>query len=219
MTEDERAERMKLIARRRSAENSRAHRKRTIAALRSKLKVATMNVKVAGAITEMPCTPEVHRTLRDHEVAVDERSATNDRESMKGVYTFLKHKEFLHKIKGRYSKTFRREFEVFMTDLCENMPNVANHIKDFFGRKIKTETFDPLRLATACYDEIISRKVLTTLRDVYGEKEEEKKGHRNQNLFCSASMMCKEAAHAGKGAMEILGGKIELKEVGDKKCN
>ena len=73
---------------------------------------------------------------------MDERSATNDRELMKGVYTFLKHKEFLHKIKGRY---------------------IANHMKDFFGRKVKTETFDPLKLATACYDGIISRKVFTIL--------------------------------------------------------
>ena len=101
LTEDQRVERRKLIAWRRSAKNARAHRKRTIADLRTKLKVATKNVKAAGAIMKMPSTPEVYRTLRDHGVAVHE-SRTNDRESMKGVFTFLKHKDFLHKTKGRY---------------------------------------------------------------------------------------------------------------------
>ena len=83
-------------------------------------------------------------------------------------------------------------------------------MKIFFEREIKTETFNPLRVATACCDGIISRKVFKTLRDIYEEKEE-KWDHRNQNQFYSTSMMYKEAAHAGDGAMEILGGKIELK--------
>ena len=49
LTEDQRAEQRKLIARRRSAENARAYKKRTIADLRSKLKAATKNVKVKTA--------------------------------------------------------------------------------------------------------------------------------------------------------------------------
>ena len=55
--------------------------------------------------------------------------------------------------------------------------------------------------------------------DLGEEKEEDKKDHRNKSLFYSPSMLCKEAAHAGKGAMEILGGEIELKEVGVAKIN
>merc|ERR1711871_1494137 len=143
----------------------------------------------------MPCTPEVYRMLRDHGVAVDE-SVTNDRESMKGVFTFLKHKEFLHKIKGRYSKTFRLEFETFMTDLCKKMPNVAKQMKIFLERKIKTETFNPLRVATECCDGIISRKVFKTLRDIYEEKEIEKKDHRSQNLFYSQPALHKANQHS-----------------------
>ena len=58
LTEDQRVEQRKLIARRRCAENARVYRKRTIADLRSKLKVATKNVKAAGSIMKMPSTPD-----------------------------------------------------------------------------------------------------------------------------------------------------------------
>ena len=50
LTEDQRVEQRKLIARRRSAENARAYRKWTIADLRSKLKVATKDAKACTAL-------------------------------------------------------------------------------------------------------------------------------------------------------------------------
>ena len=71
---------------------------------------------------------------------------------------------------------------------------MACQMKTFLERKIKTETFDPLRVATACYDGVVPRKVFTTLREIYEDKEGESKENRNQNLFYSASMLCKEAA-------------------------
>lgn len=215
LTHDRKEKRIQVIATKRRAENAKAYRNRRIAELRTKYKAAEKNAKAAGEITEMPSTPEVCRTLRENGVAVNEAGIASDMESYKGVYTLIKHKQFLHKANGKYTKTFRREFETFMTNLCKSMPNTAKQMKKFLERKIKKETFDPLRVATACYDGIVPRKVFTTLRDIYEDKEGENKEHRNENLFYSASMMCKEAAHAGKGAMEMLGGKIEMREVGD----
>ena len=146
-----------------------AYRKRTMLRLRRELKVEKKKVKAASSIAKMPSTPEVYRTLRDHGVEVCD-SVGNDDESMKGVFAFLKHKQHLHKLQGKYNKTFRLEFETFMTNLCKSMPNVANQMKSFLERKIKTETFNPLRVATACCDGIISRKVFKTLRDIYEER-------------------------------------------------
>ena len=140
LTVNERAEQRKLIARRRSAENEKAYRKRAMLRLRRELKVEKKKVKAASSITKMPSTPEVYRTLRDHGVEVCD-SVGNDNESMKGVFTFLKHKQYLHKLQGKYNKTFRLEFETLMANLCKSMPNVANQMKSFLERKIKTETY------------------------------------------------------------------------------
>ena len=72
LTEDQRVEQRRLTALRRSAENARAYRKRTIADLRSKLKVEKKKVRAAGSMLKVPSTPEMCRELREHGLHVDD---------------------------------------------------------------------------------------------------------------------------------------------------
>ena len=48
------------------------NRKRTIADLRSKLKVEKKKVRAAGSMLKVPSTPEMYRELREHGLHVDD---------------------------------------------------------------------------------------------------------------------------------------------------